>query len=55
MIIVRAASFEEAKAIADRDPYHRQGLRTYTIDRWMLNEGTVSIRVNHSDGNGTID
>ena len=55
MIIVRAASFEEARAIADRDPYHRQELRTYTIDRWMLNEGTVSIRVNYSDGSSTID
>ena len=55
MIIVRAGSFEEARVIADRDPYHKQGLRTYTIDRWMLNEGTVSVRVNYSDGSSTID
>lgn len=54
MIIVRAASFDEARAIADRDPFHRLGLRTYTVDRWQLNEGTVSIRVNYSDGSYTL-
>ena len=55
MIIVRAGSFEEAHAIADRDPFHKHGLRTYTVDRWQLNEGTVSIRINYSDGSYTID
>jgi len=55
MIIVRAGSFEEARAIADRDPFHQLGLRTYTVDRWMLNEGTVSIRINYSDGSYKID
>lgn len=55
MIIVRAASFEEARAIADRDPFHKLGLRTYTVDRWHLNEGTVSIKVNYSDGRYTLD
>ena len=49
LIIIRAASFEEAKAIADADPMHSNGLRTYTLRRWSLNEGTVSLRVNFSD------
>jgi len=49
MIIVRAASFEEARTIADRDPYHRTGMRTYTIDRWTMNEGSYTITVNYSD------
>ena len=55
MIIVRAGSFEEARAIADRDPFHKSGLRIYTVDRWQLNEGTVSIRINYSDGSYTFD
>ena len=55
MIIVRAGSFEEARAIADRDPFHKRGLRTYTVDRWHLNEGTISIRINYSDGSYKLD
>ena len=49
LIIVRAASFEEAKKIADADPMHANGIRTYSIRQWSLNEGTFNIRVNFSD------
>ena len=49
MIVVRAASFEEAHAIADRDPYHSSGMRTYTVDRWTMNEGSYTVTVNYSD------
>jgi len=49
MIIIRAASFEEAKEIADADPMHANGMRTYSIRQWSLNEGTFNVRVNFSD------
>ena len=49
MIIIRAESFEEARAIADADPMHANGIRTYTIRQWSLNEGTINVRVNFSD------
>ena len=49
MIIVRADSFDEARKIADSDPLHKAGLRTYTVERWMMNEGTVTVTVNYSD------
>lgn len=49
LIIIRAESFEEARRIADSDPMHANGLRTYTLRRWSLNEGTVNIQVNFSD------
>lgn len=49
LIIIRADSFEQAREIADADPMHANGLRTYTIRRWSLNEGTFNIRVNFSD------
>lgn len=49
LIIIRADSFEEARRIADSDPMHVNGLRTYTLRRWSLNEGTVNIRINFSD------
>jgi uncharacterized protein YciI len=49
MIIIRANSFDEAKAIADADPMHARGVRAYSIDRWTMNEGTVTIKVTYSD------
>ncbi len=49
MIIVRANSLEEARAIAERDPMHVTGARTYRIRPWLLNEGSLTIRVNLSN------
>lgn len=49
MFVLRANSFEEAEAIADTDPLHAAGLRTYTIQKWRMNEGTITITVNYSD------
>lgn len=49
MILIRADSFEEAKEIADADPMHTNGIRTYTIRQWSMNEGTFNLRVNFSD------
>lgn len=49
MIVVRAASFAEADEIAKADPLHKAGLRTYTIRRWRVNEGSYTVTVNYSD------
>lgn len=32
--ILKAGSADEAKALADNDPYHSNGARTYTIREW---------------------
>ncbi len=45
MIIYRAASLEEAKSLANADPMHAQGLRTYTLRRWLINEGSMQLNV----------
>jgi uncharacterized protein YciI len=55
MIVIRAESFAAARAIADSDPYHRAGLRTYTLTRWTVNEGSYGVRVNYSDQTVTIE
>jgi hypothetical protein len=55
LIVIRAKDFAEAKAIADSDPFHKAGLRTYTLRRWTINEGSYSVRVNYSDQSYTID
>lgn len=49
MIIVRAGSFEEAEAIANADPMHASGVRTYRIQRWQLNEGSFTATLTYSN------
>jgi uncharacterized protein YciI len=50
MVIIRAGSLAEAKTIADADPMHKSGARSYTVRPWLLNEGTVTIKLTYSDG-----
>jgi uncharacterized protein YciI len=48
MVVVRAGSRAEAIAIAERDPMHRSGARRFTVRPWMINEGTMTIRLDMS-------
>ncbi len=41
MMIYSAATLEEARALADADPMHAEGGRSYTIRRWLVNEGHI--------------
>jgi len=54
MIIVRAKDAIEARKYADEDPFHAAGLRQYTINRWMLNEGAMTFTVRYSDQTAVI-
>lgn len=54
MIIVRAKNEDEAHALADADPFHVAGLRQYTINRWLLNEGSMTLTVRYSDQTAVI-
>jgi uncharacterized protein len=54
MTIVRAASEDEARAIALRDPFVENGIRTFTIQSWTLMEGSLSVTVNFSDRSAKI-
>ena len=54
MFVLRANSFEEADAIAKTDPFHVAGLRTYTIQKWRLNEGSITVKINYSDQTAQI-
>jgi uncharacterized protein YciI len=50
MVIIRAGSLAEARQIAASDPMHKAGARSYTVRPWLLNEGTVTVKVTYSDG-----
>ncbi len=55
MVIIRAASLAEARAIAESDPMHSSGARSFTVRPWLLNEGGLTVRVTYSDGARQID
>jgi uncharacterized protein YciI len=49
MTILRTESLKQARAIAARDPFVLNGLRTFELREWTLNEGSLGITVNLSD------
>lgn len=49
MTFLRVDTRAEAEAIAQDDPFYKQGIRTYEIKAWQLNEGSYTVTVNYSD------
>ena len=45
LLIYRATSLEEARELAENDPMHQSGARSYRLRRWMINEGSISLNV----------
>ena len=45
LIVYRAASLEEAQKLAEGDPMHKQGVRSFTLRRWLINEGSFNLSV----------
>ncbi|MCC5987450.1 MAG: hypothetical protein JJT95_07200 [Pararhodobacter sp.] len=54
MVIVRAASRDEAIAIARRDPMHQSGARSFKVRPWMINEGSMTFRLDLSSQSLTM-
>ena len=54
MVIIRANSLEEAKQIANRDPMHASGARTFRIRKWLLNEGKLTVEMTFSNKSHNI-
>jgi uncharacterized protein YciI len=49
LTILRAGSAEEARNIAQADPFFVAGLRSFELREWTLMEGSFGIRLNFSD------
>lgn len=50
MVIIRADSVEHAHEIAAADPMHISGARDFRVRPWLLNEGSLTIKVTYSNG-----
>lgn len=45
LIIYKATTLEQARELADADPMHQSGARNYTLRRWLINEGNLSLSI----------
>ena len=50
MVIIRANSIDHAKEIANSDPMHKSGARSFTVRAWLLNEGNIQVTLDYSTG-----
>ncbi len=50
MVIIRADSLAHAREIAAQDPMHASGARSFEVRPWLLNEGTLTVRIDYSSG-----
>ena len=49
LTVLRVTDIDEARALAEADPFVLNGLRTYELKEWTIMEGTLGLRVNLSD------
>ncbi|MGI9499994.1 MAG: YciI family protein [Geminicoccaceae bacterium] len=52
LIVYRAGSFEEARSFAEADPMHQADARSFTLRRWLVNEGTLNVTLSLSGQQG---
>jgi uncharacterized protein YciI len=55
MFVYRASSIEHARELAAMDPMHQSGARSFTVRPWLLNEGSLSVRIDFSTGKMALD
>ena len=54
MILLRADSMEEATQMAEDDPMHKTGARSFTLRKWLVNEGSLTVSVGLSTGRSSL-
>ena len=54
MVIIRADSLAHAREIAESDPMHSSGARSFTVRPWLLNEGRITVTVDFSTGKHAV-
>jgi hypothetical protein len=47
--VIRARSLGHAREIASADPMHRAGARAFKVRPWLINEGSLTMRISFSD------
>jgi hypothetical protein len=55
LTVLRAKDANEARALAEADPFFINGVRSFEIKEWTVMEGTLGVRVNLSDQTIEVD
>jgi hypothetical protein len=55
LTVLRAKNANEARALAEADPFFINGVRSFEIKEWTVMEGTLGVRVNLSDQTIEVD
>jgi len=54
LTVLRCRDLDEARAIAEAEPFHAAGLRRNRVQTWLVNEGSISVRVDLYANTSTI-
>jgi uncharacterized protein YciI len=55
LFIVRGTSSDDIARIVAEDPFYKGGFRTFRIQPWQLNEGSLTVRVSLSERRVELD
>ncbi|HTI85033.1 MAG TPA: YciI family protein [Alphaproteobacteria bacterium] len=55
LFIVRGVSSDEVARIVSEDPFYKGGFRTFRIQPWQLNEGSLTVRLSLSERRVELD
>ena len=54
LVIYRAASMDDAQHLASNDPMHLSGARSFTLRKWLVNEGSIQVSAGLSTGSAIL-
>ncbi|MCB2084866.1 MAG: hypothetical protein H6920_04465 [Sphingomonadaceae bacterium] len=54
LMAIRAKTEEEARAIAEQEPFVVKGIMEYKLYQWGIFQGAVAVSINLSDGSGSF-
>lgn len=54
LTIVRALTFEDARRLAEQDPFIECGLTTFEVRSWTLSGGSLTLTINFSDQSANV-
>ena len=50
VVVLRAKSLADARKIAESDPMHASGARSFSVRPWLINEGSITVKVGFGSG-----
>jgi uncharacterized protein YciI len=55
LFIVRGESSDEVARVVSEDPFYKGGFRTFRIQPWQMNEGSLTVRLSLSERRAELE